>query len=803
MMFSKSLLPLFASLALCSSAFARDEPTLEQRLDKLAETLEAARLKAHIPGMSIAIVKDDEVIWARGFGMADVAEERPADENTVYAIGSTTKAFTATLVGMLVDDGKVSWDDPVTKYLPYFDLAVRSDDKSAECTLRDLLSHRHGFARMGLLWFGGRTTRDEVLRVAAGAEPWDDFRTGFHYNNVTYLAAGQAAGIADGTSWDELMVSRIFEPLGMTSSTLSISDAVNDERLARGYRWNPTEKRFDEERLVPLDNIGPAGSVNSNVVDVAQWIRMLLARGEHDGNRLISNKSVRETWTPQIGIADGVSYGLGWMLREHDGRRVVEHGGNINGFTAEIGLMPEEKLGYVLFMNLSVSPLRLPSLKLVFDGLLGEWSESEAVEPAAPDEPIEIAVGDLEDYVGVYVANFAKFRDTEFEVRVNDGVLAIDIPGQLSSDLNAPNSDGRWVSALTDRVSISFARNESGSVQSLTMHSNGFNFEVPRKGVVIAPEVPAKVLEKYVGTYVREQGGKRVKLSVLHGMLTMEDRGNRLAFQTPDEEGNAWLRAREDHGATFKTDAEGNAESFIYHGSSGDKLFTRLPDLEMSGLPTNSALLELRNTAERSAAWSAAGGSKVTGKVWVPQSAIHGTVALYSDGRDRSARHLDFGVYGRVSTVIRDGSAWLHDPMRGISPLQGDDLASAILDHPESVEGDWRNYFDSFEVIGNEELNGRRVHIVRLTKGRLPSRTYRVDAETGDVLRMNHISINGSVRVPVTTNFSEFEVYGGVRRAMRIEIENPTSGRIVLNFAKVETGLQFDEATFAPEPRED
>ncbi len=164
---SRLLISLTATLTLSASVVANDEPTLEQRLEKLAESLETARQDAHVPGMSIAIVKDDEVVWTRGFGLANVAAEKPADEGTIYAIGSTTKAFTATLVGMLVDEGKAGWDDPVTDYLPYFDLQVRSDDEDAECTLRDLLSHRHGFARMGILWFGSSVSREEILHTAA------------------------------------------------------------------------------------------------------------------------------------------------------------------------------------------------------------------------------------------------------------------------------------------------------------------------------------------------------------------------------------------------------------------------------------------------------------------------------------------------------------------------------------------------------------------------------------------------------------------------------------------------------------
>ena len=164
---SRFLLALTASLALATFVWASDEPTLEQRLEKLAESLETAREHAHIPGMSIAIVKDDQVVWARGFGLADVAAERPADEGTIYAIGSTTKAFTATLIGMLADEGKASWDDPVTKYLPYFDLQVRSDDENAQCTLRDLLNER---AKVSATFFAQKQEAEEAIRAAG--EKW-------------------------------------------------------------------------------------------------------------------------------------------------------------------------------------------------------------------------------------------------------------------------------------------------------------------------------------------------------------------------------------------------------------------------------------------------------------------------------------------------------------------------------------------------------------------------------------------------------------------------------------------------------
>lgn len=790
------LLFLTASLVLTTFASASDQPTLEQRLEKLAQSLETARQAARVPGMSIAIVKDDKVVWTRGFGLADIASERPADENTIYAVGSTTKAFTATLVGMQVDEGKASWDDPVTNYLPYFDLQVRSDDQNAQCTLRDLLSHRHGFSRMGILIISGKASREEVLRTAAGAEPWDDFRKGFHYCNVTYLAAGQAAGVAADSTWDEMMVDRIFKPLNMTSSTLAIPNAQKDPRLALGYTWDEDLEQFEHMEMINLSVIGPAGAVNSNVLDMAQWLRLQLGKGEVDGTRLISTERILDTWEPQIEMAPGISYGLGWMLREHDGHKVIEHGGNIDGFSAQVSLMPEQNLGYVLLMNLNASPLREASLGLVFDALLDEWPEESFEAKPAEGAVTDAEEIDLEDYVGTYIANFAKFRDEEFEVTVNNDTLSLDIPSQMTFELKEPDENGKWGFVMTDQVAVTFDRDDQGAVVGLRVHQNGLGFEVPRKGIEILPEVPAEQLEKYTGTYIKAKGGKRVNISIVQGRLAMNDNGTILAFNTPDADGNASLRARPDWGATFKTDAEGNCESFIFHGKAGDRVFTRLADSTATDLPTLEQVLALRKIDARIAAAKAMGGTKMSGEAWIAQAGVRGTVTIYTQGNDQYANHMDFGKFGRVSLVANGNQAWSYNSLRGFNEQTGKELAQAILAHPGAVEGNWDDYFDSVEVIGNDTVDGRPVHIIRLKKDNLPSRTYRIDAENGDVLRTNQIVIEEWGRIPVTTTYFNFKEFDGIRRPMRIETANPQSGKTVLNYEQSQSGLELDDEVF-------
>ena len=267
--------------------------SLDQRLNRLAEQLERRRENLNIPGMAVAVVKDDEVIFVRGFGLTDLENETPVTPETIFAIGSATKAFTATLVGMLVDEGEIGWDDLVTEHIRYFTLNTDSGDEGSQITIRDMLSHRTGFPRMGVLWGSRTVPREEVLLAATKAEPWAGLRESFYYNNVMYLAAGVAAGNAGGTDWDTLLAERIFEPLGMTGSNASFEQSQADPRLSLGYIWDEDLKGHKRLPTWGIDNIGPAGAITSNVLDMAQWVRFQLGEGAYDGDRMLSETQHR------------------------------------------------------------------------------------------------------------------------------------------------------------------------------------------------------------------------------------------------------------------------------------------------------------------------------------------------------------------------------------------------------------------------------------------------------------------------------------------------------------------------------
>lgn len=347
----------------------------EQRLTRLCERLESQHEKADVPGMAIVVVKDNRVILSRVFGFANVEEQVAVTDDTLFSLGSSAKAFTATLIAMLVTEGKMDWDDPVTKFLPDFRLAIDTDDKGACVTIRDLLCHRTGFWHMELvqrIFSGpdGVCSREGLLREAVTFKPKDRFREQFNYNNIGFLAAGSAAGNAAGTDWDSLMAKRVFTPLGMRSATTRTSEARKNPHLATGYM---------EGNAVPLkdlDAIGPAGGILASIRDMAPYLRLMLNGGVYRGKRLVGEAELHEMWKRHMRfderIIPGQDYGLGWMLTKWQGHKVVHHPGNSVGFSGDLALIPDQNLGFVMLSNALPNPLQLEIQGMVWEAVLGK-----------------------------------------------------------------------------------------------------------------------------------------------------------------------------------------------------------------------------------------------------------------------------------------------------------------------------------------------------------------------------------------------------------------------------------------------
>ncbi|HSH46775.1 MAG TPA: serine hydrolase domain-containing protein, partial [Longimicrobiales bacterium] len=339
-----------------------------------------------IPGLALAVVKDGEVIHMRGYGVKSLDTGEPVDENTLFAIGSASKAFTASAVAMLRDEGLLEWDDPANEHLPSLELF--DPWATRQLTVRDILTHRSGLSRGDAVWYSTDFNRDETLRRIRYLEPSWGFREQFGYQNLMYLAAGQLVPALTGTSWDAFVEERIFEPLGMERSNPSADSLEGMRNVAAPHSWID-----GEVGTIPyknIDNIGPAGSINSSVAEMVNWLRLHLSDGTFQGQQILSEDAVEEMQTPQMllrleGRWRGMSptshfmtYGMGWFLNDHHGRLVVQHGGNIDGMHALVGMMPEEDVGLVVLTNITPNYLSYSLMYRVFDAILGEepvdWS---------------------------------------------------------------------------------------------------------------------------------------------------------------------------------------------------------------------------------------------------------------------------------------------------------------------------------------------------------------------------------------------------------------------------------------------
>ncbi len=340
------------------------------------------------PGFAIAIVKDGALIFAKGYGVRELGKAEAVDTHTLFAIGSTTKAMTAASIGMLVDEKKLAWDDPVDRHLPWF--ALKDPMLTRELTVRDLLTHRAGMPNADFLWYGQANSARTILEKMRLVAPAYPARSSFIYQNVMYAAAGAVIEAASGIPWERFIETRIFKPLGMSDSIATAATL--------GSHPNRAEPHFIVDGAVTrienasVDGVAPAGSVWSSVDDMSKWMRLLLGGGATlDGTRLLSEATASELFKPQTMVTkaafyptaqitkpEWTTYGLGWFQQDYAGLKVDFHTGSIDGMVAICGLIRSQGIGVYVLSNLDHAELRHALMFTAFDRLLGrparDWS---------------------------------------------------------------------------------------------------------------------------------------------------------------------------------------------------------------------------------------------------------------------------------------------------------------------------------------------------------------------------------------------------------------------------------------------
>lgn len=353
-----------------------------ERLEKADELIEESMTFWKVPGAAVAIVTKDEVLFSKGFGFRDATKKLPVTPKTVFPLASITKSFTAMGVALLVDEGKLSWDDRVQQHLPWFRL--KDDYAGAHLTIRDLLCHRSGLPRHDLLWYGTNISRKEGLRKLAHLELSKGFREEWQYQNIMFTTAGFLAGEIAGSSWETLTQAKIFKPLKLTDTVCVLKDFLKKSNKALGYK-KQTDEEVKKVAYRNRLNAGPAGSVFSNVTDVGKWLQLHLGQGKYQidpkkSAQFVSKKNLAEMHSPQMIIRNAPSfktlygtpidtYGLGWFIRPYRGKTMIEHGGNIDGFSTLASFFPDEGLGMIVLANLESTPFRRAVTHSLYDML--------------------------------------------------------------------------------------------------------------------------------------------------------------------------------------------------------------------------------------------------------------------------------------------------------------------------------------------------------------------------------------------------------------------------------------------------
>ncbi len=540
----RNLLFLLFSFFLIQSLNAQ---TTDKRLAGIDTFINRILSEWKAAGVTVAVVEKNKVIMARGFGYKDYENKVPVTENTLFAIGSCTKAFTSSLLSFPMKEGKLDFDEPVNHYLP--ELRFISDELTNNVTTRDMMSHRTGLPRHDLAWYGSAAKRDSLIYIIRYFEKTAPLRRVFQYNNFMFLTQGVLAEKLSGKSWETLIKEQLFTPLNMTSSNTSMNDHIKAGDYSFGY--TESDGKIKKMPFMNIDGIGPAGSINSNAKDMANWVMMWINGGKFNGkeilpaayyNQAISSQMVNTALLPTKEQPDVFfsNYGLAWFLASYRGHYRVEHGGNIDGFSSSTSFFPTDSIGVFVSVNQNGSPLPGIIRNTIMDRMLGlkfkDWHriQKDAADKAAAAAKERLKADSsqqkkgtrpthaLTDYVGTY-SNEA-YGTVTIEVQKDSisgkfNALNFKIKHYHFNYFNfIPVADGA-VADEEDAMKGLFNINVKGEIESLSLPLQAGVKEIEFKKKVETIEVSKADLEKYAGEY--ELPGPTVVKVFLKGEKTL------------------------------------------------------------------------------------------------------------------------------------------------------------------------------------------------------------------------------------------------------------------------------------------
>jgi len=512
---------------------------LDSELNKVLETWNAA-------GFAVAVVEKDKIIYSKGFGYRDYENKVPVTPNTLFAIGSSSKAFTSGLLGILREEGKLSFDDSPIKYIP--ELRFYNNEMNNLITIKDIMTHRTGLPRHDLSWYFFTTqSRDSLMQRIQYQEPFAKVREKWYYNNFMFLTQGVIAERITGKSWEENMQERFFDPLGMNTSNAVIDGLKKGKEASFGYQVKNDSiiKKMDYYDIAAM---GPAGSINSSVNEISNWLITWINGGKFKGEQILPESYVKEAMSPQMIMANSIpdkefpdmhisTYGYAWMVSSYKGHYRVEHGGNINGFSANVAFFPTDSIGIVVLANQNGSMVPGIVRNMISDRLLKvEKTDWNKIQKEKADEAKKQAAAGQEKTASIQKKGtktshlLAEFTGDYS----HPGYGTVEVQFERDSLFAQTPYQKVWLKHFHYNI-FSLVGMENGKVDTTTVSPMQFNFRINNMGEIASLsfkaeptvdaiefkrkpkeiEVNKETLEKYTGDY--DLGGQAVKFYLKEG----------------------------------------------------------------------------------------------------------------------------------------------------------------------------------------------------------------------------------------------------------------------------------------------
>ena len=788
-------------------------PEYAARLAKIEERFEKRRAELGIPGASIVIVKDDKIIFLKGFGYKDFEKKIAVTPETEFEIGSATKAFTALSVLMQQDAGKLALEDNPKKHLPYFKINDADIDKNI--TIRDLLSHASGLNRTDLAMVTGKLNREELIKVAGEAKPTAKLREKFQYQNIMFAAAGEIVAQTAKTSWEDFVAKNIFAPLKMNNSNLTVAAMQRAKDFSFGYEYNADTKETKRLPLRDISATAPAGAINSSAADMANWLRFMMNDGKlPDSERLVSESGFAELTKPQMKIGGKTNYGFGWFLQDWNGAKVVQHGGNIDGFNSMVAMIPEKKIGFVVLTNVTASPLPAEMMNVVWENLLGKpapetisgngGTAAPSVAASATDAGEKIAADKI---IGQYKLKEAGFN---IEITSKDGKLLMNVPAQPQYTLEAVAGNKYKMTTLPDGFFATFRPVAKDSKDlEMFLEQPGKTFVLQRANQAAADSTKkAANYAQYVGTYqFKDQPDAKAEIELKENVLTVTPAGqSTLAMIERGADAFGLNGLPESYKLTFNRNADNSIKSVTFNQPNGN--FEAIKINETSAASKLTITVDELMTKVIAAQGGEANLRKITSSVVkfdldLVHQGVKGNGVAYRKAPNKTATDSTFTALGKpigTSFDYFDGAnGGEGTSFTEFEKYTGKRLEDARLSSDLYDLLDWRANYPKATLKPMTKINGNEAFVIVLEPAKGNRQTLYFDAKTFLTIKKESFisSSTSGVDLPYSETYSDYRSVDGVMTPFRVVNSNIANGDIVTVIKEVKNNVPVNDNVFS------